>query len=487
MGQGFGEETVVRMKRNPRFPACPYLILILGVILSCIGCSSRTIKKPPSPLPSVRVLQVRKEPFRPSLKTFGTLTYTRKADVYSSQEGIIKTLNAEEGDRVTEGQVLATLSKEKLLISREQAAATVSCREALLDLAEEKLFEGYRSVEARILAMEKAEAELAQKGVEHAHLSEVWETKKKLFQAGGIPGGDLETIRTQYFKSKTDWEQAARDLEIQRIGFRDEDLVKAGYSIPGSKEERIALLKELGTKTLKVERDVAQGELSIARAELHRIELLLSETEIRSPLSGIVSQRAIEMGEKVFPDTLLFSIYDPAFLYALVEVHERDLPRIQIGQFAQVHLEPSNSITTLSGKVHLITPYLNPQSRSILVRILLDSPGNTGTFLHVLPGMFVRVTIPTGPITKMIRIPESALLPEETRVKNGTEGVKDTKPGDSSMVFIVRDATLFKSTVLLGDRMEGKVEVRSGIEEGDWVVLNPTRTLKEGEQVEVRE
>jgi len=60
-------------------------------------------------------------------------------------------------------------------------------------------------------------------------------------------------------------------------------------------------------------------------------------------------------------------------------------------------------------------------------------------------------------------------------------------PGDSSTVFIVRNATLFKSAVLLGDRMEGKVEVRSGIEEGDRIVLNPTRTLKEGEQVEVME
>ena len=267
------------------------LLILLGGWFFLGGCApNASAPKTPSPA-MVRVVQVQKESFQPALKTFGTLTYTRKADVYSSQEGTIDTLRVEEGDRVSCGEVLATLSREKLLIAREQASATVSCREALLALAEEKLQEGQRSVEARILGMEKAEAELAQKGIEYAHLSEVFAIKQKLFHAGGIPGGDLEVIRTQYLKGKTEWEQSARDLEIQRIGFRDEDLLRAGYSLPRSKAERITLLKELGTKTLQAERDVALGELSIARAELHRIDLLLSETEIRSPLSGIVSLR----------------------------------------------------------------------------------------------------------------------------------------------------------------------------------------------------
>jgi len=461
------------------------LLILLGGWFFFEGCAPNTPERKAPPPPMVRVVRVQKESFQSALKTFGTLTFTRKADVYSSQEGTIDTVRAEEGDRVASGQVLATLSREKLLIAREQASATVSCREALLALAEEKLQEGYRSVEARILAMEKAEAELAQKGIEYAHLSEVFETKKKLFQAGGIPGGDLEVVRTQYSKGKTEWEQSARDLEIQRIGFRDEDLLRAGYALPRSKTERITLLKELGTKTLQAERDVALGELSIARVELHRIDLLLSETEIRSPLSGIVSLRAIERGEKVSPETLLFSIYDPQSLYALVEVHERDLPGLRIGQAAQVQLGSSQPISTLSGRVRILTPYLNPQSHSAQVRILLDPPYNQGNFPELFPGMFVRLTIPTGPIRKVIRIPESALLPENTPGKNHEIEAKASP--SSGTVFIVRDSTLFKVPVLLGDRLEGKVEVRGGLEEGDRVVVNPTRVLGEGERVEVSE
>ena len=461
------------------------LLILLGGGFFWEGCAPSTpAQKAPSP-PMVRVVRVQKEYFQPALKTFGTLTYTRKADVYSSQEGIIETVRAEEGDRVTSGQVLATLSREKLLIAREQASATVSCREALLALAEEKLMEGHRSMEARILAMEKAEAELAQKGIEYAHLSEVFETKKKLFQAGGIPGGDLEVIRTQYLKGKTEWEQSARDLEIQRIGFRDEDLLRAGYPLPRSKAERITLLKELGTKTLQAERDVALGELSIARAELSRIDLLLDETEIRSPLSGIVSQRAIERGEKVSPETLLFSIYDPESLYALVEVHERDLAGLRMGQAAQVQVGSSQPRVTLSGRVAILTPYLNPQSHSAQVRILLDPPYNQGSPLELFPGMFVRLTIPTGPGRKVIRIPESALLPEDTPGKI-QEGEAKTA-ASSGTVFVLRDSTLFKVPVLLGERGEGKAEVRGGLEEGERLVVNPSRALGEGERVEVTE
>lgn len=459
--------------------------MLLGGGILFEGCSPYNPgEKTPSP-PLVRVIRVAKESFQPALKTFGTLTYTRKADVYSSQEGTIDTVRAEEGDRVTSGQVLATISREKLLIAREQASATVSCREALLALAEEKLREGHRSVEARILAMEKAEAEVAQKGIEYSHLLEVFETKKKLFHAGGIPGGDLEVIRTQYLKGRTEWEQAARDLEIQRIGFRDADLLEAGYPLARSKAERIMQLKELGTKTLQAERDVALGELSIARAELHRIDLLLAETEIRSPLSGIVSLRAIEMGEKVSPETLLFSIYDPESLYALVEVHEGDLPRFRIGQVAEVQLGSSQPLSTLSGRVRILSPYLNPQSHSAQARILLDPPYNQGNLLHLFPGMFVRLTIPTGSGRMVIQIPESALLAEDTPANNQNAGAKTTT--HSGTVFILRDSTLFKVPVRLGDRIEGKVEVQEGLQEGDRVVVNPTRALGNGMRVEVLE
>ncbi len=90
-------------------------ILLMGVVI-LTGCTSHTAEESPSSVPTVRVVRIQKESFQPSLKTFGTLTYMRKADVFSPQEGTIETLRAEEGDRVSKGQVLATLSRENFLL-----------------------------------------------------------------------------------------------------------------------------------------------------------------------------------------------------------------------------------------------------------------------------------------------------------------------------------------------------------------------------------
>jgi multidrug efflux pump subunit AcrA (membrane-fusion protein) len=98
------------------------------------------------------------------------ITARTKADIYPSQEGILEDIYVEEGERIEEGQLLAVLSKEKLLLAREQAEAGVESKRSLLSLAEEKLKEGYRSIDARLLSLEKTQAEIDQRRIEFNRL-----------------------------------------------------------------------------------------------------------------------------------------------------------------------------------------------------------------------------------------------------------------------------------------------------------------------------
>jgi len=200
----------------------------------------------------VHVMEARKETLQPRIETFGTVTARTKADLYPSQEGILEQIYVEEGERIEEGQLLAALSKEKLLLAREQAEAGIESKRSLLSLAEEKLKEGYHSIDARLLSLEKTRAEIDQRRIEFNRLSRVYEIKKQLFDAGGIPEGELETVKIQYQKSKTDLEQAERDLEIQHIGLRDQDIREAGLSLPETEEERRKVLQILGTRLFRL-------------------------------------------------------------------------------------------------------------------------------------------------------------------------------------------------------------------------------------------
>jgi multidrug efflux pump subunit AcrA (membrane-fusion protein) len=415
-------------------------------------------------------MEVRKETLQPRIETFGTITARTKADIYPSQEGILEDIYVEEGERIEEGQLLAVLSKEKLLLAREQAEAGVESKRSLLSLAEEKLKEGYRSIDARLLSLEKSRAEIDQRRIEFNRLCRVYEIKKQLFDAGGIPEGELETIKVQYQKSKTDLEQAERDLEIQYIGLRDQDIREAGLSMPKTSEERRKVLHLLGTRTLAAERDVAAAELSMAELELKRLEIFLKETEIRSPLQGIVGSRRIEEGEKATPETLLFSLFGIDTLYAVAEIGERDIPFLRIGQ--EVEVQPE-SYPPFPGRVQLISPYLNPQTRSAQVRILLQNSEGT-----LIPGLFVRIAIRTDKERQAILVPESALVADD-REPNFKQ--QDSKQA----LFLVRNSVLFKVPVRLGESREEKVEIREGIREGDQVVLNPSLTFREGMPVEV--
>jgi multidrug efflux pump subunit AcrA (membrane-fusion protein) len=435
---------------------------LAALLCCCRAEGSRPAKE--APAVEVRVTRARRQPVRPTLDLFGTVVHLSKADIYPSTEGRLETICAEEGMRVRKGQALATLSRERLLLSREQVQAEVRSKEALLSLAQEKLREGRKAVEARLLGIQKAEAELQARQAELQNASLVYSNKKQLFEAGGVAEGELEAIHTRLVAAQTELARAEKELEIQRIGFRDEDMRAAGRTPPAGERERYEALVEINTRMLDAEREVAEAELNAARSELRRIDMLLEETVIRSPIDGIVGARLADIGERADPETQLFTIFNTDAVYAQVEVGEGDLGLLSAGQEAEVRLEGATE--GIPGRLHLISPYMNPQTRTARVRIRLANPAGA-----LIPGMFVRVRIFTGGPEELVVVPEEALLRAAEQ---------------EAVVYVVRSRRLFRRELTPARREEGLVAVREGLAEGEMVVLGPSLTLREGMEVEVR-
>jgi RND family efflux transporter MFP subunit len=444
---------------------------ILCLALAVAGCTAReehNLDYEGSVVRMVRVGHSRSQIVRPALDTFGTLIYHSKADIYPGVEGTVERILIEEGQRVAAGQTLVLFSKDRLLTSRDQVEAEVASKQALLALAEEKLREGRNAVEARTLEIKKAEAELSRAQAEFDNISQIYSNKKKLFEAGGISEGELQSLYTGFITAQMDLARAEKELEIRRIGFRDQDILSAGCTIPGDEQQRLQILTKINTGMLEAERRVAQAELGAANAELRRIATMLEETEVRAPIDAIVGMRFVEVGEKADRDTLLLTLFDTETVYAQVEVGEADLRKLRVGQEAELLFEGEIEPKT-GGRVELISPYIDPKARTARVRVHVDnSAGN------YIPGMFARVRIFVGGAQEQVTVPERSIVTNA-----------ETLPAGKAIVFLVRNSRAFRREVARGQQEGDRIVVLSGLDAGEAIVLDPTPGMRDGMEVEV--
>jgi Cu(I)/Ag(I) efflux system membrane fusion protein len=176
-------------------------------------------------------------------------------------------------------------------------------------------------------------------------------------------------------------------------------------------------------------------------------------TSIRwtAPRDGIVLERNAIEGMRVQAGGVLFRIADHSVVWALIDVAERDLGAIAIGQPATVTAR-SFPGREFSGKVEVIYPEINKETRTARIRVELSNPE-----LVLLHDMYVDAEIDTGSGEPVLSVPQSAVM--------------DT--GSRQAVLVDKGEGRFEPRdVKLGHRGDGYVEVREGISQGEPVVVS---------------
>jgi len=416
---------------------------------------------------------------------FGSLSFLSKVDITSPQEAVIRKLFFREGDYVREGQVIVQLENPQINIAVERAENNFSQALAAHNLSNSRLLEGIFQAEAQLLVIDKAAAELALAKIRWEENKRKHLNQERLFEAGGL---HTEAILVSRFSIEAEWEQILlmeRELDIRRIGCRDQDLVMAGIDVPSDETERRNALVYLMTSTLRAELEASQARLDAAEKELASFNITLSELSIHSPASGIVGARYLEEGERVRLQDKIISLIDTASLYAIFPVREKDALRIEKGMPASVLIDGTGDI--FDGIVDLVYPQADSQTLSFLVRVLLlePQPGSVNrnlsangsafnTGLHdvsrLKPGMFTRVTVTLGPPKRSVYIPESAVF--------------NTKNNEGS-VFIINGSILTERNITFGHLYGEEREVITGLNAGELIVLRPDSDLREGTSVTV--
>jgi RND family efflux transporter MFP subunit len=229
--------------------------------------------------------------------------------------------------------------------------------------------------------------------------------------------------------------------------------------------------------TAQVNYDVAAAQVETYRAQVQQMEVALQQAEtnltysyIRAPFAGYVAERNLDPGAYVTGSTAststmsrgILSLHDIETVRIMVEVVERDIPLVKIGQQAEVRAEayPDRVFT---GQVTRTVQALNKNTRAMTVEV--DLP-NKDQLLK--GGMFARVAIMVGVHPKAIQIPIDAV----------------TRLEENQYVYVVQDGKAHQVAVELGGRADNRIEITKGLTGTEQVILSGKDLVSEGTVVE---
>lgn len=238
---------------------------------------------------------------------------------------------------------------------------------------------------------------------------------------------------------------------------------EATYQVAAASLERAEQLRERRVITLP-EYERERTAEAAARAQLDQLRTRLAYAMIRSPLAGVVTEKRVEAGDLVAPQTRLFTIADVSTLVVRVGVSELDVVQVGVGDRVAVALDayPGRSFP---GHVRRVFPTADPTTRLVPVEVALDVSDATVS----RPGFLARVTFELGAHEGVLLVPASALV--------GGVG--------SQSVFVVESGTAVRRTVTTGLTSMGRVEVVAGLAAGERVITKGNTMLRDGMPVRI--
>jgi len=234
--------------------------------------------------------------------------------------------------------------------------------------------------------------------------------------------------------------QAIAELEVAQANFEERanalENAKREYDrTVALREKKIASESELDSaksefKGQQAQLKVAQAQVSQKTAALETAKVRLSYTQIRVPENHVarhrvVGERYVDEGAMLAPNMPIVSVLDVGTLIAVINVIERDYPKIQRGLTAVITTDAFPG-RTYSGKVIRIAPLLMEKSRE--ARVEIEVPNDQ---MQLKPGMFVRVQIEFKQHENVTVIPVSALVK-----RNGTQGVFEVDRSEQKANFV---------------------------------------------------
>jgi RND family efflux transporter MFP subunit len=197
----------------------------------------------------------------------------------------------------------------------------------------------------------------------------------------------------------------------------------------------------------------AESMFNSAKAQVDRIQVMLTYSQIISPIDGVVTDRRIEAGDLANPGQVLLTVYDPTRMRLEAPVPVRLVDKLSLDRTVDISLE--TPAQPFKGRVSEIVSEIDPLSRTRQVRVHIDEADG-----RILPGTFGRLWVNETPHEGVV-VPATAVY----------------RVGQLQLVQVVENNRVIRRLVSTGQSLGEQIEILSGLEGGEQILAVP---VKEG-------
>jgi membrane fusion protein (multidrug efflux system) len=263
-----------------------------------------------------------------------------------------------------------------------------------------------------------------------------------------------------------DWIQKGEkllELDMELVATRVTE-ARARYDQAVKDYERMKKLSEEGIIS-KGQFDIAKTALDTSKAALDAVEVNLNDGNLTSPISGILDRLNVDQGEYINPGQTVMKIVNINKIKVELPVPEKDILYFNKGQHVEIEMENTKGEKQeFPGVIDFVSMTAENTTRTYLVKVVVNNPEQI-----LRPGMIVRAHLVRRNIEEAIAVPFFTIIDRE----------------EGKAVFVVEDGVARVRPIEYGVFQRGIVEIRSGLEIGEQLVIVGQRNLVDGEQVEV--
>jgi HlyD family secretion protein len=430
--------------------------IIVGVIVLLGAIVGFTVNQTQKNVVTVQTGKVIKQDISSVVTASGEIKPQTYVNVGANAMGRITRLFVKEGDRVKRGQVLAQLENV-------QSAADVNAMKAQLASNQTDAIAADAALNTAIAQSKSSSAELA--------------------------------------RSRLDYERAQGLFKDQLISKQDYDAKKSAYEVA----EAVAAQDHARVAQSRAQLDSAQGHISQAKAQLTRVNDVLSKTLYTAPFDGTVTNVPVHEGETVVmgiqnsPGSTLMTVSDLSVITAEVRVDETDIVNVALGQSAEVTIDAipgktfkgkvteigDNAIVRSTGVSSSQSTTSTQEAKDFKVVVTLDDPP-----ANLRPGLSSTAKITTGAAKNVLTIPIQALV---SRDKNDlqAQAKKVKKDKSAAVVPAKKDTEEIQGVFVLTPARKAEfhkvetgltgttdIQVTNGLKENDEIITGSYKVLK---------
>jgi HlyD family secretion protein len=403
-----------------------WMLLLLGAPLLCslVACH-KADDETTAALVTVQAEKPEVGPISERIFADATLSPLAQAAISPKITAPVRKFYVQRGSRVKAGELLAELENRDLAAAALDNKGQYESAEATFAVqTKAQVPEDYQKAELDV-QQTKAQLDLNQSIVA---------AREQLFKEGAIPGRDLDTARAALVQATAAYDAAKKHFESMQ------------------KVSREAALQQ------------AEGQLTSTKGKYLGAEAQVSYSEIRSPISGVVTDRPLFPGETAALGSVLLTVMDTSSLLAKVHLAQAVAQTLSVGDEAEITVPGITQPVT--GKISLISPALDPGSTTVEVWLRLDN--RDGRYKVGTP---VRASITGKTVQSALKLPLSAVL--------------TAQDGSKSVMLVGSDGVAHRKPVTLGINDGEDVQILHGITAQDTVITTGAYGLDDGTKVKV--